>query len=120
VSLEKLADYMIADHARKDAPNGSYSWKFIQDSVQNGQRQIMDRYLIGSRPIDVHESGSPRGATSPNAMRRPNVSKASRNPFTAGDDRILVAWVLRHEREGYAAAGNEMYKTLAAEVCSRL
>ncbi|KAJ2970121.1 hypothetical protein NQ176_g8336 [Zarea fungicola] len=94
VLLEKQADYLIADHARKDAPSGAISWKFITESVENGVVQIPDRYKIAQAPT------GPRHASS----SRP--TRGSRTAFTAQEDEILASWVLAH---GKHKTGNEIY-----------
>ncbi|KAL3962596.1 hypothetical protein ACCO45_004119 [Purpureocillium lilacinum] len=96
VPLEKNADILIADHARKDAPAGSYSWKFVTESVENGIIQIKDRYRIGPDPDLPRTVGS---------TDRPG--KATRTRFTHSEDVALVKWVLRH---GEHFAGNKIYQ----------
>ncbi|VUC35555.1 unnamed protein product [Clonostachys rosea] len=88
VPLERQADIQIADDARKDAPKGSYSWKFIQDSVEAGMAQIKDKYLIGPDP-DL-----PRPAASG------SLARGKRVPFTPADDAVLVKWVLAQAYRG--------------------
>lgn len=96
VPLEKHADMLIADHARKkDAPRGAYSWKFIQDSVANGYIQLKDKYLIGSHP----DAPRPVGSNHP--------SKSTRTPFTKEDDARLVRWALDHPTE---RSGNRIWQ----------
>lgn len=97
VPLEKQADVLIADHARKDAPPGSVSWKYITDSVARGEALDVEEYRI-----------SP-------ANRTPVAAppKSSRVPFTPRDDEILVAWV---RKAGEHTSGNEIYKRLAEQV----
>ncbi|KAM0426730.1 hypothetical protein ACHAPT_008046 [Fusarium lateritium] len=73
---------LIADHARKDVPPGSYSWKFIEDSVKNGIIQIKDKYRIGPDPDLPRPVGAKHGA------------KSTRTPFTKVDDANLAKWVL--------------------------
>ncbi|KAM0390415.1 hypothetical protein ACHAQC_007584 [Fusarium culmorum] len=88
VLLEKQADMLIADHARpKDAPQGSYSWKFIDDSIKNGIAQLKDRYLIGRHPDEPRRVGSGQ------------PSKSTRTPFTKEDDARIARWVLDHPTE---------------------
>ncbi|CAH0056410.1 unnamed protein product [Clonostachys solani] len=82
VPLERQADMLIADDARKDSPPGSYSWKFIEDSVDKGMVQIKDKYLIGPDP-DL-----PRPAASG------SLARGKRVPFTPADDAVFVKWVL--------------------------
>ncbi|PHH87427.1 hypothetical protein CDD83_8896 [Cordyceps sp. RAO-2017] len=88
--LEKNAEILIADHARKDAPAGSCSWKFITESIDNGCMQLQDRYL--------------KGPTAPTTAGR---SKFGRTAFTHADDVALAKWVLSHERR---VSGNAIYQ----------
>ncbi|KAI1410696.1 TRF2-interacting telomeric protein/Rap1 C terminal domain-containing protein [Hypoxylon sp. FL1857] len=108
VPVEKKADYLIADHARKDGPPGSYSWKWIDDSIKAGALQNSDNYLCVpvTRQSGVSESG-PIGSTAP--------QKGKRTKFTPEDDSILTEWVTRKERKGEAILGNDIYKELEAK-----
>lgn len=103
--LEKQADMLIADHARakKDAPHGSYSWQFIDDSVKNGIIQLKDRYLIGPPP----NAPRPVGSGQP--------TKSTRTPFTREDDARIARWVLQHPTD---QKGNEIWKEYACIVGS--
>lgn len=104
VPLEKNADYLIADHMRKDSPQGSYTWKWIQDSVKNGKLLDLDDYLIHNKPQEQARVG-------PSAP-----GKSTRTPFTKEDDRILMEWVIESERKGGSILGNKIYQALAAKV----
>lgn len=96
VPLEKNADILIADHARKDVPAGSYSWKFITESVENGIIQIKDRYRIGRDPdLPRPAGGGVRG------------TKSTRTPFTIDDDAGLAKWVLAHTVD---RTGNKIFQ----------
>lgn len=95
---------IIADHKRKDAPPGSYSWKLIDDSVKEGKLADPETYLIG-RPL---------GTSRPVASSQP--TKGTRTPFTKQDDDILVAWVMPYFRRGERTAGNEIYQQLEQKV----
>lgn len=86
---------LIADHARKDAPAGSYSFSFIEDSVKNGIIQLKDRYRIGRDP----DLPRPVGAG--------GVTKSSRTPFTSAEDAALAKWVL--SRPGNST-GNKIFQ----------
>ncbi|KAL7932695.1 TRF2-interacting telomeric protein/Rap1 C terminal domain-containing protein [Trichoderma chlorosporum] len=97
VVLEKDADILIADHARKDAPHGSFSWKFITESVNAGVIQVEDKYLIGPPP-------NQRKSVLTGAH-----SKRTRTPFSEADDAIVAKWILEH---GINTAGNKMYMDL--------
>ncbi|RCI10317.1 hypothetical protein L249_8658 [Ophiocordyceps polyrhachis-furcata BCC 54312] len=95
--LEKKADFLIADDARKDAPTGSYSWKMIADSVENGIMQLPDRYSIDMM----------QGRSGPAVSAGP--TKRSRTPFTHADDVILAAWIVN---KGGSLQGNNIYQEL--------
>ncbi|KAF5668569.1 hypothetical protein FHETE_5260 [Fusarium heterosporum] len=95
VQLEKHADMLIADRARRDTPHGSYSWEFIQDSINNGYIQLKDRYLIGAPPEAPRPVGSGQ------------ASKPTRTKFTAQDDARIVKWALQHPTD---QKGNKIWK----------
>ncbi|RSM19987.1 hypothetical protein CDV31_001066 [Fusarium ambrosium] len=100
VPLEKQADMLIADHKRLDAPPGSYSWKFIEDSVKHGIIQIKDKYRIGPDPDLPRPVGAKHGA------------KTTRTPFTKDDDANLAKWVL--SRRSQQQQGNAIYQEYEA------
>jgi len=95
---------LIADHIRKDVPSGSYSWQFIEAAVNKGALPDKETYLI---------TRSTTQARLPSSNAPP---KASRNKFTAEDDRILAEFVLSRKRKGETTAGNKMYEEFAKEV----
>ncbi|PON25648.1 hypothetical protein TGAM01_v205533 [Trichoderma gamsii] len=99
VVQEKDADMLIADHARKDVPLGSYSWKYITESVKAGFVQVEDKYLNGPPP------GQPR------TILAGSRAKKTRTPFSEQDDAILAKHVLQ---KGIDTAGNKMYMELEA------
>lgn len=96
---EADANYLIADHVRKDVPPGSISWKFIEDSVTKGSLQDPKEYRIGP----------PVGEARPVASRQ--TTKAKRTPYTSDDDAYLIRWVLARRSNSYSS-GNEMYMRL--------
>ncbi|KAF5871550.1 putative transcription factor rap1 protein [Botrytis fragariae] len=98
--IEKNAEIIIADGARKDAPPGSISWKFIEESAKAGKLVDMEEYRCGAS-----ERASERPFAQP--------AKSTRTPFTAEDDRILTQWVLEGERMGRSTKGNQLYIELA-------
>lgn len=100
VSLEKQADIMIADHARKDAVPGSYSWRWIEQSVQKGMLE----------DLEAHRAGLVAGISRPVGSSQP--TRNTRTPFTAADDRALALWVTNAERQGLSTKGNEIYQQL--------
>lgn len=101
-TLEKQADYLISDHARKDSPAGSYSWKWIEDSLKNGQLLNRDEYAI---KLPGSES-RPRGAV---------PQKRTRTAYTKEDDRILAKFVTRKEKQNVPTHGNVIFQELEAK-----
>ena len=102
--LEKQADIVIADHARKDCPTGSISWKYIEQSAKKGALEDIEDYRAGPVTHTIREVGSSQ------------PTRGGRTPFTAEDDRILMEWVVKAERNGASVKGNEIYKQLEAKV----
>lgn len=100
VPLEKNADILIADHMRKDCPAGSCSYTWIEQSIAHGALQDKE----------AHRAGPATGSVRAVASQRP--AKMSRQPYTAGDDRILYHWVAKQEANGAQVKGNEIYKDL--------
>ncbi|KAH7397337.1 hypothetical protein BKA66DRAFT_408698 [Pyrenochaeta sp. MPI-SDFR-AT-0127] len=104
VMLEKNADYLIADHFRKDCPPGSISYQFVDKSIQQGE----------IRDPEDHRCGPPLGeAREPGATNRP--AKGARTAYTAEEDRVLYKWVRDAEAAGGLVKGNEIYKQLGAK-----
>lgn len=109
VSLEKQADYLIADHARsKDAPAGSLSYRFIEQSIRSGKLEDPVEHPAGPATPLVREVGSSRPA------------KGARIPFTPEDDRVVCEWVRDCQQQGFSTAGNNIYKQLEQVVCTTL
>jgi hypothetical protein len=104
VLLEKQADMIIADHARKDAPPGSISWTYIDKSVRNGKLEDIEDHRAGPAERVVREAGSGQ------------PSRKGRTPFTVEDDRILMEWCAQAEARGASLKGNELYIQLEAKV----
>jgi hypothetical protein len=104
VPLEKMADYLIVDHMRKDVPAGSISYTFIEQSIRNGDLEDPDDHRAGEPAGTVREIGSLR------------PTKGVRVPYTAEDDRQLYNWIKSYERQGGAIMGNEIYKQLELKV----
>ena len=96
---------LIADHARKDAPAGSVSWKYVTESVEKGE-------IVNIEDHKIHRASVPR----PVGSARP--IKGTRVPFTKQDDEILLAWVRHQKRAGKGIRGNEIYQILAEQVWS--
>ncbi|KAJ4983964.1 transcription factor [Stagonosporopsis vannaccii] len=101
VKLEKLADWMIADHFRKDCPPGTISYDFIHKSIAKGEVLDPNDFPAGPRIGTARDPGS---------MTRP--SKGTRASFTPEDDRILYKWAKDAQSRGAPVSGNEIYKKL--------
>ena len=105
VKLEKHADIVIADHARKkDCPPGSISWKYIEESAKKGELEDEEDHRAGPATHVPREVGSGQ------------PTKKGRTPFTAEDDRVLTQWCHEAERKGLSLKGNEIYKQLEIKV----
>ncbi|KAI7217177.1 hypothetical protein KC333_g4356 [Hortaea werneckii] len=102
VKLEQQADYVIADHVRRDCPPGSISYTLIDSAIRNGA--VPD-------PED-HRAGPPVGSIRDVASSVPG--KQTRRAFTAEDDKVLWQWVQKAEEQGGSVKGNDIYKHLEA------
>jgi len=102
VRIEAQADYIIADHLRKDAPPGSISYKFIEEARRTGVLPEVDAYRTGEQSSTVRLAGSTSTA-----------NKSTRTPFTAADDLLLWRWITSGTG---SERGNEIYKGLALKV----
>jgi hypothetical protein len=107
VALEKKADYIIADHFRRDCPPGSISYEFVTKSIEQGELRDPKDHPAGPPLGEARESG---------AVYQP--TKSGRTPFTAEEDRILYKWVRDAESRGSPVGGNEIYKEFEAKVCA--
>jgi hypothetical protein len=99
---------MIADHLRKDAVPGSYSWRWIEESVKKGKLE----------DLEAHRAGPVVGISGPVGSSQP--TRNTRTPFTAADDRALALWVTNAERQGLSTKGNEIYQQLERIVSLRI
>ncbi|CAK1354400.1 unnamed protein product [Cercospora beticola] len=100
VKNEKLADYVIADHVRKDVPAGSYSWTLITTAIANGALPDPADHYAGPRPGTIRDVGSAA------------PGKATRTPFTHEEDKQLWQWVEQEKTRGGQFKGNDIYKRL--------
>lgn len=110
VKLEAQADYIIADHIRRDAPPHALSYRFIEEALREGELPSARAHLINATAASVPSGVS--GVSAP--------SRSFRTPFTAEDDQELYAWVRSFEVQGGAVKGNEIYKQLADKVLKAL
>ena len=107
VPLEKNADYLIADHFfQKSAPEGSFSYKWIEESV--AARRLLDAadYLLAK----------PKAAPSQPSTSHQGTRPGGRTPFTAEDDKCLIAHVRAANKKGESLLGLVIYKALEKKV----
>lgn len=105
VKLERMADMLIADHARpKHAPPGSYSWKFVDEATRRGELPDKEDFLV-QRPAATNPSAPASSASA--------AVKTTRTPYTAEDDRVLTQYVRRRLDR---AKANGIYEEFAQKV----
>ncbi|PNS14982.1 Pinin 1 [Sphaceloma murrayae] len=106
VPIEAQADYVVADHKRNDAPQGSVSWTFIEEAIRTMTLPDVEKYTRGSStPATASTSRGFGGLSQP--------AKSTRTTFTPEDDALLYDWVKEFEASGGPVKGNEIYKQLA-------
>lgn len=101
-AYDKRADIIIADHARKDAPPNSFSWRLITESDKAGRFVDKEPHRIGRPPTEARpvSSGEP--------------ARSRRVPFSTADDALLASWVSGSTQK----SGNKIYQELEAAVSS--
>lgn len=97
---EQQADYIIADHFRRNCPPGSISYTFIEQSVKHGHLAVPGDHLAGPVVGQVRDVGTGE------------PTRRVRIPFTAEEDAKLRKWVKRCQGEGMLPGGNVMYQNL--------
>ncbi|RMZ75005.1 hypothetical protein DV737_g5533, partial [Chaetothyriales sp. CBS 132003] len=101
VPLEKQADVLLVDHARKNQPPGTHSFRFIERSIRAGALANLDDHAVGPASRVQRPVGS-----------RMTAPKKARTPFTDADDQLLWDHVAPCMRAGGNWKGNEIYKQL--------
>ncbi len=101
VKVDVEADIRLVDHTKKLNAPGTYSYKYVEDSIRRGALQDLTSYAIGpssrvSRPV-----GSTRTAPKP-----------GRASFSEEEDQLLWNWIQPFVDRGGAWKGNEIYKQL--------
>lgn len=100
VGLEKNADFLIHDHARRHVPPLFLSWRFIDECLKFGKLVSPEEHLI-----------NPGNGPQPGSSTQP--IKSTRRPFTAAEDKELKDFVIASIRRGAADGGNDIYKKYA-------
>ena len=103
--VEKNADVVIADHARKDAPPDSLSWKWIEESIKAGNLVDKEEWRAGPAGAVQQRAG---------ALKRP--ARLGRNTYSKEDDVYAYRFVNHPDRKGMQEMGNKIYQQLAESV----
>ena len=103
VPLEKQADVLLVDHARKNQPPGTTSFKFITLSIDNGALEDPEDHAVGPAARVARPVGSVTTA-----------SKGGRVPYTEADDQFLWNVVEPLKRKGGHWQGNLIYQQIEA------
>ncbi|KAH0843900.1 hypothetical protein AYO21_10405 [Fonsecaea monophora] len=101
VSRDTEADVRLVDHLRKNNAPGTYSYRYVELSLRNGQLENLADHAVGA-PSRVSR---PVGSTI-------TAPKSGRTPFTAEDDQFLWDWMKPFIDRGGAWKGNEIYKQM--------
>ncbi|KIX95694.1 uncharacterized protein Z520_08401 [Fonsecaea multimorphosa CBS 102226] len=101
VDRDTDADVRLVDHLRKNNAPGTYSYRYVELSLRNGQLENLADHAVGapsrvSRPVGSAVTGP----------------KAGRTPFTPEDDKFLWDWIKPFIDRGGAWKGNEIYKQM--------
>ncbi len=101
VPLEKQADILLVDHARKNQPPGTTSYQFVERSIRKGALEDLSDHAVGlstrvARPVGSVTT-APRGG---------------RVPFTEAEDQFLWNVVELYRRKGGSWKGNKIYEQI--------
>ncbi|KAE8374626.1 TRF2-interacting telomeric protein/Rap1 C terminal domain-containing protein [Aspergillus bertholletiae] len=100
---EKDADVKLVDHARKNLPPDTYSYRYVEWSVHNGKLEDLEDHRAGP------SAPRPVGATNIPSRGRPI-------PYTLEDDQWLWDRMVPYEKDSNAPIqGNKIYQELAAQ-----
>ncbi|KAF7587990.1 hypothetical protein BBP40_006442 [Aspergillus hancockii] len=100
---EKDADIKLVDHARKNLPPDTYSYRYVEWSIRNGKLEDLEKHRAGP------SAARPVGAT--------NIpTRSHKLPYTLEDDQFLWDWMSPYEEDSNAPIqGNRIYQELAAQ-----
>ncbi|KAJ5955985.1 hypothetical protein N7501_010264 [Penicillium viridicatum] len=101
VLMEKDADVKLVDHTRKDLPNDTFSYQYVERSINKGRLE----------DLEAHRAGP----SAPRPMGASNIpTKSTRAFFTLKEDQILFDWVEHFGQEpGAPVQGNIIYQDLS-------
>lgn len=78
-----------------------YSWKYIEDSIRNGQLQDLEEYKCGPAPGIVRSAG-----------QTDRAGRSARTPFSKEDDCIIWDWAQPMLLQGGPDTGQILFKEL--------
>ncbi|OQD95955.1 hypothetical protein PENSOL_c018G01893 [Penicillium solitum] len=101
VLMEKDADVKLVDHTRKDLPSDTFSYQYVERSINKGRLE----------DLEAHRAGP----SAPRPMGASNIpTKSTRAFFTLKEDQILFDWVEHFGQEpGAPVQGNIIYQDLS-------
>ncbi|KOS46343.1 hypothetical protein ACN38_g2674 [Penicillium nordicum] len=101
VLMEKDADVKLVDHTRKDLPSDTFSYQYVERSINKGRLE----------DLEAHRAGP----SAPRPMGASNIpTKSTRAFFTLKEDQILFDWVEHFGQEaGAPVQGNIIYQNLS-------
>ncbi|CAG8909619.1 unnamed protein product [Penicillium egyptiacum] len=100
VLMEKDADVKLVDHTRKDLPRDTFSYQYVERSIDKGRLE----------DLEAHRAGP----SAPRPMGASNIpTKSTRAYYTLKDDQILFDWVESYKLEPTTPVqGNIIYQEL--------
>ncbi|KAJ5383718.1 Rap1 - C-terminal [Penicillium concentricum] len=101
VLMEKDADVKLVDHTRKDLPGDTFSYQYVERSINKGRLEDLEAHRVGP--------------SAPRPMGAFNIpTKSTRSFFTLKEDQIVFDWVAHFEQEpGAPVQGNRIYQDLS-------
>ncbi|OQE46129.1 hypothetical protein PENCOP_c001G05550 [Penicillium coprophilum] len=101
VLMEKDADVKLVDHTRKDLPVDTFSYRYVELSINKGRLEDLEAHRVGP--------------SAPRPMGAFNIpTKSTRSFFTLKEDQTLFDWVAQFEKEpGAPIQGNRIYQDLS-------
>ncbi|KAJ5835769.1 hypothetical protein N7447_001795 [Penicillium robsamsonii] len=101
VLMEKDADVKLVDHTRKDLPSDTFSYQYVERSINKGRLEDLEAHRVGP--------------SAPRPMGAFNIpTKSTRSFFTLKEDQILFDWIAHFEQEpGAPVQGNRIYQDLS-------
>ncbi|OQE29293.1 hypothetical protein PENFLA_c004G00012 [Penicillium flavigenum] len=100
VLMEKDADVKLVDHTRKDLPSDTFSYQYVERSINKGRLE----------DLEAHRAGP----SAPRPMGASNIpTKSTRSFYTLKEDQLLFDWVEAYGQERTVPIqGNKIYQDL--------